>query len=259
MPNRHLLAPDEIKVWYVRPEQHSNPDVISLFREQLSSKELDVLSSFRSANHRHTYLVAHGLLRGALSQVSEMTPANAWQFRTNPFNKPFIDQPTEYRGLHFNLSHTDGMAAISLSKLGPVGIDVEHPPQHNIEPEVAADILSPDEYVDYICQPANKRQHHLLRYWTLKEAYLKTTGLGLSAGFKSYEFDLTTPQPTIRFLAGIEATNSPLSICPRNWHFWQSELPMGHILAVGSHHAPLKPCRISIEYAHWFDEHVSLV
>lgn len=251
MTSGYLLKPDEIKVWYVRPEDFSDPAQLKVFTSWLSPAEHSVLNSFRLESLRHTYLVAHALLRGALSQITLISPS-LLDFHTNAYNKPFLTSPAGQNALHFNLSHTEGLAAIGITRLGSIGIDVEHDKHNFSVSELAPEILTQAEYLDYLNQPHEKQQQRLLRYWTLKEAYIKSIGLGLSAGLKTYEFDLeATPQPTIHFLSQI--TPDAPTHHPSHWKFWQKILPTDHTLAVGICETSGVECQISVEQDTWLE------
>lgn len=257
MSANHTLHPNEIKVWYVQPEDFSDPAPLSTYYSWLSAAERKTLHRFRLQKHQHLYLIAHALLRGALSQASDTHPS-AWQFHTNRFNKPLIAPQDEQQSLHFNLSHTEGLAAVSLTTLGSVGIDVERTSQHKsnthntpdiLDSDIASDILTRDEYLDYLSVPLKQKHDRIMRYWTLKEAYVKATGLGLSAGLKTCSFDLNaTPSPKIQFLS--EDISDPMQ-CPTAWQFWQTKLATDHLLAVGAHAPSEVECTISIEHATW--------
>ncbi|MEM9237742.1 MAG: 4'-phosphopantetheinyl transferase superfamily protein, partial [Verrucomicrobiota bacterium] len=94
-----------------------------------------------------------------------------------PNGKPILLEP--HQDLHFNLSHSDDLAAVVVSKDAPVGID--------LEPWSRADSLI--ECSDSFCHPAELRSlpadiepraRRLLEIWTSKEALLKAIGTGLT-------------------------------------------------------------------------------
>jgi 4'-phosphopantetheinyl transferase len=246
-----FLYPNEIQVWYAKPEDFNNEVIQQKFRSWLSEAEIASLKALRFEHHRLTYLVAHALLRAALSSYTDVKPA-AWQFQTNPFNKPFIAPPLNTLGLHFNLSHTEGMVALALTRIGALGVDVESISREQNVSEIAQDILTANEYLD-LTQHAKTDQHtRLLKYWTLKEAFVKATGLGLTSGLQTFEFDLDVqPQPIIRFL-------SPKDTLAKNWHFKQCVLPSGHILALAHHQLEAPHTQVSLNEALWLQENAKL-
>src|SRR5206468_3406668 len=65
---------------------------------------------FGTAALRHIYVATRALCRATLSRYTDVDPA-AWAFVANRNGKPSISSPLEYRELHFNLTHTDGLIA----------------------------------------------------------------------------------------------------------------------------------------------------
>jgi len=246
-----FLHPNEIQVWYATPQAFHDVAIQQKFRSWLSDSELASLNALRFEHHRLTYLVAHALLRAALSKHTGVKPAD-WQFQTNPFNKPFIADPLNALGLHFNLSHTDGMVAMALTQIGPLGIDVESTTHAQNVSEIAQDILTPNEYRNLNQQPHTHQHTRLLKYWTLKEAFVKATGLGLTSGLQTFEFDLDAqPQPVIQFL-------SPNETLAKSWEFQQYTLPYGHIIALAHHHPEAPHAKVSLNEALWLQETAKL-
>jgi 4'-phosphopantetheinyl transferase len=246
-----FLCPNEIQVWYARPEDFNDEVIQQKFHSWLSETERACLKAFRFEQDRLTYLVAHALLRAALSSYTDVKPAD-WQFHTNPFNKPFIAPALNTQGLHFNLSHTKGMVALALTRIGPVGIDVESTSREQNISEIAPDILTSNEYLDLNKQAQSDQHTRLLKYWTLKEAFVKATGLGLTSGLQTFEFDLEAqPQPIIRFL-------SPKDTLSKNWQFKQCILSSGHILALAHHHPEALHAQVSLNEALWLQETANL-
>ena len=89
--------------------------------------------------------------------------------------------PTRHAALiEFNLSHTDGLVAIALSRSRRVGIDVEKTRSVLDEIEIADKFFSPSESVQLRSLSPADRHFAFLCCWTRKEAYAKATGLGLA-------------------------------------------------------------------------------
>ena len=242
-----FLCQNEIQVWYVTPQTFSDVATQHKLRSWLSESELTAHKAFRFEHDQQTYLVAHAFLRATLACYTGVNPANL-QFQTNPFNKPYIAAPLEALGLHFNLSHTAGIVALALTKLGPVGIDAEStPPAKNVS-DIAIDILTSSEYANLMQHNSADRLSRLMKYWTLKEAFVKATGIGLTYGLQTFEFDLDAqPQPLIRFL-------SPTDTHASDWKFQQIVLPSGHILAIACHQPDQPNINISFKEADWLTE-----
>lgn len=78
---------------------------------------------------------------------------------------------------HFSITHTNTQAFCALSDK-PIGIDAEELTRV-VNPRLAEKILSPNEYAIYEEAEEADRNEILLRFWVLKEAEVKCSGLGL--------------------------------------------------------------------------------
>ena len=96
-------------------------------------------------------------------------------------------------GLHFSITHTKTQVFCALSDR-PVGIDAEDL-SRTVNPALAEKILSPNEYAIYACADEEDKNEILLRFWVLKEAEVKCSGLGLR-GYPNHT-DFTPDDPRI--------------------------------------------------------------
>ena len=87
--------------------------------------------------------------------------------------------------LHFSITHTRHHVFCAVSE-APVGIDAEET-DRRVKPGLADKILSPSEREQY--DRSADRQAALLRFWVLKEAYLKLTGTGITGYPNDTDFD----------------------------------------------------------------------
>lgn len=120
------------------------------------------------------------LLRAALKELG----AEPGPLAYGPQGKPFFpDRPD----LHFNLSHSGETVLCALSP-SPVGCDAET--ISSARPELAERFFHPSERRWLSALPPSEYDEAFFRLWTLKESYLKATGLGLSGGLESFCVDL---------------------------------------------------------------------
>ena len=94
--------------------------------------------------------------------------------------------------LHFSITHTKTRVFCALSDKS-VGIDAEDM-NRKVNPSLAEKILSPGELAQYEALAEADRNQALLRFWVLKEAEVKCSGLGLR-GYPSHtDFRLDDPR-----------------------------------------------------------------
>ena len=96
--------------------------------------------------------------------------------------------------LHFSITHTKRCVFCALADV-PVGIDAEEMTR-KVSPSMAEKILSPGELAQYEALPEEDRNDALLRFWVLKEAEVKCSGLGLRGYPNHTDFALDDPRVT---------------------------------------------------------------
>ncbi len=180
------LPPNHIEIWTLDLTQLPT-DIIASHLPLLSPAERTRYQSFHYDHHRQEYLAAHTLLRLALSQYAPIAPA-AWTFALDPDGKPHLTNPG---APHFNLSHTKKLVACAIGRLPQIGIDVEYIDGNTDLLEIARTAFSPSEYTTLHNAPVHDRRSIFYRLWTLKEAYIKADGRGMSLPLGSFTIHLT--------------------------------------------------------------------
>lgn len=94
--------------------------------------------------------------------------------------------------LHFSITHTKTTVFCAIADV-PLGIDAEDL-SRKVSPTLAQKILSPAEYAQYETVPEEEQNEALLRFWVLKEAEAKCSGLGLRGYPNHTDFDLNDPR-----------------------------------------------------------------
>jgi len=171
-------------VWLAEPAAWRAREDHQRLLALLSGEEHDRLERFRFEEDRGAFLLAHGLLRIALSRHAAVSP-EAWTFRVGAYGQPSIATPVT--GLRFSLSHTRGLVACAVTERRALGIDVEAAARP-APMEVAERCFTPGERHDIGAAAPSDRARRFFEYWTLKEAYAKARGLGLWLPFDRFEF-----------------------------------------------------------------------
>lgn len=116
------------------------------------------------------------------------------QFTPNPklgkqdSGKPFlINKPN----LHFNLSHSGDWLALLTSDCGPVGVDLEAPQKVRNFKQIAQHFFAPEEIEHLAPLEGQLLTSEFYRLWTLKEAFFKARGTGISEGLRHINFTHT--------------------------------------------------------------------
>lgn len=235
----------EIFIWHIEPETLKEPAQLSRFFEWLSPEERAQHGRFRFDKHKHTYLVSHALVRSALSLMTQVEPAKL-TFKTNAYGKPFIATPIQHETLHFNLSHTDGLAAVAISKQTALGIDVENKDRQVLTQSLAEQFFAPEECHAVAQASEHERSTKMLEFWTLKESYIKAVGMGLSIALDSFAFELATPTAPARLIR-LDTQADELDA----WRFWQGQPTENHLMALAFKPKHANPVAIKAERADW--------
>ena len=190
---RRDIAPDQVHVWYRLTESLRQP-ALATARALLSSEERSRYDGFRLACDRRDYAAAHALLRTSLSCYSEIDP-QAWAFEAGGHGKPELPVRDGLRvRLTFSLSHARGIVACAIAPGANVGIDVERTDLTFDYSSIASRYLAPHEIVQlHRCRPQD-RSARFVELWTLKEAYVKATGSGLSLALSRFGFQIEGDQ-----------------------------------------------------------------
>ena len=210
-----------IRLWAMPVHKLKEADVAK-WRDVLDDAERARAARFAFARNRVEYVAAHALARRLLSEVTGAAP-DAFRYLAGPKGKPAALVGGRPAGVHFNLSHTNGMVAIAVSPGGELGLDTEA-----IDRRV--DLAVADRYFfgaesRWLAElPTERRAEGFLRLWTLKEAYIKATGLGLSQPLDEFWFEVDPPR--IRFTPAIADDE-------RAWRFEQRVLAGRFLVALG--------------------------
>ncbi len=94
----------------------------------------------------------------------------------------------EVAQLRFNWSHTDNVALLAVANAVEVGVDLERSDRALDAMALAKRFFSAAEHAWLESLPQGKRGAGFLRLWTGKEAVLKATGTGISAGLDRVTF-----------------------------------------------------------------------
>lgn len=206
------LSPGTVAVWWMALDS-LNDDVVNRWRTGLGADERARADRFVFARDSHAYVAAHTLKRALLAWAGDL-PASAWQFVAARLGKPQIDPSLNRPRLQFSLSHTKGLVACAVGLDHALGLDVESLKTTSDALNIAERFFAPAEISMLRDVAPGERTEMFFRIWTLKEAYIKATGEGLSCPLHCLAFALNPI--AVRF-------GPELADAPSNWQFaqWQ--------------------------------------
>jgi 4'-phosphopantetheinyl transferase len=175
-PTNARLADDHADIVLSCPDQAS-AKLRRQANEVLDDTERARAARFAFDRDRDLFIFSHGFLRLTLAHYVG-ADARELRFTTSPLGRPELD--TEgMTAIRFNLSHTDALVGCIIARSADCGIDVER--LDRIEHrDLVARVLAPAEYTAWLALDEEGQRDRFFEIWTLKEAYLKGRGLGLS-------------------------------------------------------------------------------
>ncbi len=189
MDQGNPLRRDGADVWYVLAPHALTDSQSARHLAGLPPEEIARYDRFMQPKDRCQFLLGKVLLRQVLSQYLPGSRPEYWRFTTNSYGKPVLANAPDGATVHFNLSHADGLVACVLSRDFEVGIDVENTGRP-VNLDIVRRYFAPSE-VAYLEQlHPDQQQATFFRFWTLKEAYVKVRGIGLSLPLEQFAFCL---------------------------------------------------------------------
>jgi len=181
------LSQDEVHLWTVPLD--CAPSRVGDLRQTLSKDEEERADRFYFQKGRDQFVVCRAWLRIILGRYLRVPPPEL-EFRYNSYGKPSLENESEGEPLLFNLSHSDDLALLAVSKRRDIGIDIERI-RDNVAFEQIADRYFTVREMETIREaPESKRAQIFFSLWTCKESYIKAKGMGLSIPLDRFEVTL---------------------------------------------------------------------
>jgi len=188
------LPQGEAHVWLANPDEIQEPALLERYFALLVPEERERYQRLRREHSRREFLVAHALARLALSRYAPVRP-EAWSFSAGEHGRPEISGPSQARRFRFNLSHTRGMVACAVVRELDIGVDVESAARRVRHRDLAQRFFGEGEVSALRALEPEKQAGRFLELWTLKEAYLKARGRGISVPLRGFQFQLSDGHP----------------------------------------------------------------
>ena len=214
-----------VRVWVMKVRE-SDEAVSRGWCTALDASEQQKAARFVFGRHRIAYIAAHAVARVAFSTIVPNVSPATWRLVARASGKPVAFVGEREAPISFNLSHAEGV--VGLAVIGEpghaVGFDLEA-----LDRRATLDVAD-----HYFCRreaswlaslPQTEQPTGFLRLWTLKEAFIKATGEGLSRDLASFWFTMSPPR--IHFAMPSSRDHAD------DWRFEQRLLDGRFVAAVG--------------------------
>lgn len=185
-------------LWHFHPRA-GDSTLLKRGIDLLSADELVRYRRFLVPEPAQTFLAARVVLRTLLSTYC-LLDSRQWRFEINRWGRPFIANPDAPPDLTFNLSHRRGFIVCLIACGRDIGVDVEDQCSGGTPLlDIAERFFSPSEAAALRRLPASRQLGRFYELWTLKEAYIKARGQGLSLGLAKFSFTVTGETASVCF------------------------------------------------------------
>ena len=176
----------EVHLWRVFLDGGGNGQEKLL--ERLSKAEVERAMRLRAELQRRRFIRSHAACRSLLARYAGI-PAEQLEFVQTQTGKPSLREPT---ALKFNMSHSGGWMALAISRNREIGVDLEMHTGQLDWLQIAKNFFLAEEVNQIRAFPGMEQQMlGFYRVWTMKEAYLKASGIGIASGLRHVKINLS--------------------------------------------------------------------
>ncbi len=183
-----------LKIYAINKKLYSADKLFKDYENCLSKEKIIKLQSYKDSNSMLSSLLGELLAKVAISKNFNID-INKINFGKIKNGKPVI---LNFDNIFFNISHSENQVICGISN-SVIGIDIEHLDRKINIKALSKRFFSEEEEI-YI-----KNSFDFLKIWTLKEAYLKAVGIGISGGLKNFTVPLNK--------------NNKMSSNNKDWYF----------------------------------------
>ena len=187
-PANLVLSSDQVHVFCTCLDQPASR--LQELAQTLSESEQIRAERFYFEQDRQRFTIGRGLLRTILACYLDIEPSRV-QFCYGSKGKPALAPNCGKGEIHFNLSHSQGLALYAVTSKREIGVDIEHIRPIPEAEQIVKRFFSVRENAVFLALPPSQKQEAFFNCWTRKEAYLKAIGDGLARPLDQIEVTLT--------------------------------------------------------------------
>ena len=180
-----------ITLYYTDFSGRNTEELTESCKNKIDAEQYEKAMRIRAPEARVRSLLGGLLLQGAVKEaLHSEKEAISLPLRYGPQGKPYLE---EYPEIFFNLSHS-GTVAICVLCDEEVGVDVQE--YRKVRANVAERFFTGEEKEQLRALKADTEEYEKLffRMWSVKESYIKFTGLGMKQGLDTFGIDWENQQ-----------------------------------------------------------------
>lgn len=186
------LSKKDVHIWRATLDLPSLD--VQEFREKLSLYERAKAERLRFGRDRNRSIVRFGILRTILGLYTGIEP-NEIRFCYGNRGKPRLRHAFAPQGIHFNVSHSAGLALYVFTRDHEVGLDIELIRDIPEMEEIFERFFSTKENAVFRSLPKSKKREAFFNCWTRKEAFIKAVGKGLHYPLDKFDVSFAPHEP----------------------------------------------------------------
>lgn len=181
---------NQVDIWHIAGDSKDHQQYVPY----LTAQELQQSYQFVFEQDQHLSILTRAYIKIVIAKYIDISP-NEISFIKSEYGKPQVNQAICKTPIEFNISHTNGHIVIAISQNTPVGIDIEMKRESN-GVDIAKRFFNKKEVEHLLNSPEETQITEFIRIWTLKEAALKTIGLGISNEMDNFDVTAALFSPT---------------------------------------------------------------
>jgi 4'-phosphopantetheinyl transferase len=238
------LAANDIHLWLSFERSPDEPALLKM-RSLLQPAEIERVDKAYSNEVRLRFLAARVIQRTVLAHYAPGVDPASLRFTVGEHGKPTLAAEFESLGLHFNVTHTEGLVGIAVSRHRDVGFDAENLFERTTALKLARRYFTDEEARNLEALPLTEQPTRFYSLWTLKESWMKATGRGIAAGLDNAAFSLDGEHQVVGLnFAAYDASD---------WRFWRFTPTHEHVAALALR-APRATRDVNVSTFEWRPE-----
>lgn len=187
------LPENTLHIWEVNDHAITDQGLLEQCLTVLSEEEGNRYHAIKSPDAQKQFLLTRAVVRFALSKYEPTITPEEWSFDIQEKGKPVLSQQHD-SSIEFNVAHTPGKIIAAFYRNYCVGVDIESRTRNTDFLKLAKRFFSETEFNQVAELDGQPQKDRFLEIWTLKEAFLKCEGCGITVPLDSFSFNFVEDQ-----------------------------------------------------------------